>query len=335
MTTTLDYTNLPPRRIEWSDLLGKLGPVIGLAFVFILFAALRPRTFATPVNAELMLRQTAVVGLAALGMTLVIISGGIDLSVGANIALATVAIATLLVNGHSATVAALGGVAVSAFAGLTIGILVTTLRLSPFIVTLGMWGALRGIAKWLADNQAVYPPLSWRQTWLSGLLKTLGPERSWLLVPAGVWLTLICAVFVALLLRYTRLGRHIFAVGSNEQTARLCGVPIGRVKLIIYLIAGAFAGLSGILEFSYISMGDPTTRMGAELDVIAAVVIGGASLSGGQGSVFGSLVGALIMTMVANGCTRMGWPNYVQEIVTGAIIIFAVALDRLRHKRGT
>jgi ribose/xylose/arabinose/galactoside ABC-type transport system permease subunit len=336
-TTTVDQPTLTPvsSRIDWTDLLGKLGPVIGLLFVFALFASLRPRTFATPANAELMLRQTAVVGTAALGMTLIIISGGIDLSVGANIALATVAIATLLLKGYPATVAALGGVAISAVAGLLIGALITTFRLSPFIVTLGMWGALRGIAKWLADNQAVYPPLSWRQTWLSGLLRTIGPDRTWMLVPVGVWLMIVCAVLVALLLRYTRLGRHVFAVGSNEQTARLCGVRIDRVKLIIYVLAGAFAGLAGILEFSYISMGDPTTRMGAELDVIAAVVIGGASLSGGQGSVAGSLVGALIMTMVANGCTRMGWPNYVQEIVTGGIIVFAVALDRLRHRRAS
>src|SRR5687768_12080343 len=202
----------PPPRVDWSDLLGKLGPVFGLLFVFVLFAALRPRTFATADNAELMLRQTAVVGTAALGMTLIIISGGIDLSVGANIALATVAIATLLLKGYPATVAALGGVAISATAGLLIGALITTLRLSPFIVTLGMWGALRGIAKSLADNQAVYPPLSWRQTWLSGLLRTIGAERAWMLVPVGVWLMIVCAVLVALLLRYTRLGRHVFAV---------------------------------------------------------------------------------------------------------------------------
>jgi ribose/xylose/arabinose/galactoside ABC-type transport system permease subunit len=319
--------------LDWSDLVGKLGPVLGLLFVFLLFTSLRPRTFATSQNAELMLRQTAVVGTAALGMTLVIISGGIDLSVGANIALATVAIATLLLKGYPATVAALGGIAIAAAAGLAVGALVTALRLSPFIVTLGMWGALRGIAKWLAENQAVYPPLSWRQSWLNGLLWTLPPERRWMIVPSGVWLMAGLAVLVALLLRYTRIGRHVFAVGSNELTARLCGVRVERVKVIVYLAAGVFAGLAGILEFSWITMGDPTTRMGAELDVIAAVVIGGASLSGGQGSVFGSLVGALIMTMVANGCTKMGWENYVQEIVTGAIIVFAVTLDRLRHRR--
>ena len=124
-----------------------------------------------------------------------------------------------------------------------------------------------------------------------------------MLVPSGVWLMIIFALVIALMLRYTRLGRHIIAVGSNEQTARLCGVRVERVKLIVYVLG----------------------------DVIAAVFIGGASISGGYGSIFGSLVGAVMMTMLANGCTKMDWPNSRQEIATGVIIIIAVALDRLRH----
>ena len=152
-----------------------------------------------------------------------------------------------------------------------------------------------------------------------------------MLVPTGVWVMIILAVIIALMLRYTRLGRHIIAIGSNEQTARLCGVRVERTKVIIYVLGAAFAGIAGILEFSYISSGDPTTRSGAVLDVIAAVFIGGASISGGYGSIFGSLIGALMMNMVGNGCTKLGWPNWVQEIATGVIIIIAVALDRLRH----
>jgi len=143
---------------------------------------------------------------------------------------------------------------------------------------------------------------------------------------------ILLAMVVSAMLRYTRFGRYIFAIGSNEQTARLCGVPVERTTLLIYVVAGALFAVAGILQFSYLGMGDPTTAVGMELDIIAAVVIGGASLSGGQGTVLGSLVGALIMTVVANGCSKMGWPNNRQLIVTGVIIVLAVALDRLRHK---
>jgi ribose/xylose/arabinose/galactoside ABC-type transport system permease subunit len=335
------------RRIDWSDALAKLGPLIGLVFVFALFAALvnvvpGAQRFANGGNLELMLRQTAVVGTAALGMTLIIISGGIDLSVAANIALSTVVIARIMNahGGHAPNLAALAGIATSALAGLFIGALVTGLRLPPFIVTLGTWGAYRGMAKGVAHNTYVYPapvedPDAWASTWLYGLTNTLPESRRWMLVPVGVWVMIVLAVLVAAGLRYTRFGRRVFAIGSNEQTARLCGVPVAWTKLLIYLTAGALFGIAAVLRFSYTGAGDPVGMMGGELDVIAAVVIGGASLSGGQGSVLGTLVGALIMTIVANGCTKLGLPNWVQEIATGAIIIFAVALDRLRHRQAT
>ena len=154
-----------------------------------------------------------------------------------------------------------------------------------------------------------------------------------MLVPPGVWLVVILALLVAGMLRYTRLGRHIFAVGSNEQTARLCGVPVSRVKLAVYTIGGGFFGLAGLMMFSRLTVGDPTAAVGLELDVIAAVVIGGGSLSGGEGSVLGSLVGALIMSVIRSGCSQMGLDNWVQEVVTGAIIVVAVALDGLRHRK--
>lgn len=316
-------------RKNLSALLARLGPFIGLIFVFALFALLRPSTFLTLDNMQIMLLQTAVVATAALGMTLIIISGGIDLSIGSNIALCTVVVALLLSHNVPPLLAALGGIAVSASAGALIGGFVTRLKLTPFIVTLGMWGALRGAAKGLSGETMVVPP----STWLNGLLQTLPADRRWMIFPPGVWLTIVLTVFVALLLRYTRFGRHIFAIGSNEQTARLCGVPVERTKLLIYIVGLAFAGVAGVLQFSYLTVGDPTTAGGLELAVIAAVVIGGASLSGGEGSVLGSLIGALIMTVVANGCTKLDLANWVQEIVTGAIIIAAVVFDRLRHRR--
>jgi ribose/xylose/arabinose/galactoside ABC-type transport system permease subunit len=310
-------------------LLKKLGPLIGLIFVFTLFALLRPTMFATADNLQLMLLQTAVVGTAALGMTMVIVSGGIDLSVGSVIALTTVVVALFLNGGAPPLLAAAGGVIIGMLCGSLIGFLITRLRLAPFIVTLGMWGAVRGAAKGLANEQTILAP----NTWLNKLLNTLADDQKWMLLPPGVWLMLILAGLVAVLLRYTRPGRHMFAVGSNELAARICGVPVERTKLLVYALGSGFAALGGVLQFSYLTVGDPTTASGMELDIIAAVVIGGGSLAGGEGSVLGSLVGALIMTVVGNGCTKMELPNWVQEIVAGAIIVIAVALDRLRQRR--
>jgi ribose/xylose/arabinose/galactoside ABC-type transport system permease subunit len=285
-------------------------------------------------NLEMITLHTTIVGMAALGMTLVIISGGIDLSVGSIVALSSVVIAWLLqYAGAGPLTAALGGVAAAALFGLLSGLLITWLRVVPFIVTLGMMLVVRGAAKGLANEQKIDVDMT-RQRWLPELLHTIvGTDHSWTLVPAGVWVWLILAVCMVALLRYTRLGRHTFAIGSNEQTARLCGVAVDRVKVIVYTLCGAFAGLAGLMQFSYLRAGDPTGAVGLELNVIAAVVIGGGSLSGGEGSILGTLMGALIMTVIATGCAQMWLPNWVQEIITGAIIVVAVGLDRLRHRR--
>ena len=312
--------------MNWKNALTRLGPLLGLVLVLLLFSILRPQTFLTWRNAEIMLLQTTVVAMGALGMTLIIISGGIDLSVGSNIALCTVVVALLLNAGAPPLLAAAGGVASGASCGLLIGLLVARGKLAPFIVTLGAWGALRGLAKGLAGETMVTA----RSTWLNNLLQSLGDGQKWRLLPTGVWMLLILALALAAVLRYTRFGRHIFAIGSNEQTARLCGIPIEKTKVMIYISGAAFAGLAGVLQFSYLTVGDPTTASGMELSIIAAVVIGGASLSGGQGSVAGTIIGAFIMTAVSNGCTKMGLPNWVQEIVTGCIIVAAVAVDRFR-----
>ncbi len=311
----------------WANI---LGPLAGLIVIYLLFAGIGPPSFSGAGNLETIARQTAIAGAAALGMTLVMIAGGIDLSVGSVVALTTVVIAWLLqCTGVGPVWAALAGIAAGVVCGLLSGLLVTRLGVVPFIVTLGMMLVVRGVAKALAHEQKIDAPI----TWLGDLLATLPPERKALLVPPGVWLVLLLAVAVAGLLRYTRLGRHIFAVGSNEQTARLCGVAVSRVKLIVYTLGGAFFGLAGLMLFSRLTVGDPTAAVGLELDVIAAVVIGGGSLSGGEGSVLGSLIGALIMSVIRSGCSQMGLDNWVQEVVTGAIIVVAVALDRLRHRR--
>jgi ribose/xylose/arabinose/galactoside ABC-type transport system permease subunit len=322
--------NTSPRWTRW---LNTFGPVLALLAVFLLFALIAPPSFSTIRNIETIARQTTIVGIASLGMTLVIISGGIDLSVGSIVALSTVVIAWMLQHASlSPLTAALAGIAASALFGLISGLLITRLKVVPFIVTLGMMLVVRGAAKGIGREQKIDVDFD-RLKWLDDLLASVPKERSWMIVPAGVWLLIILAILVALLLRYTRLGRHTFAIGSNELTARLCGVPVDRIKTLLYALCGASAGFAGLMQFSRLTVGDPTVAIGLELNVIAAVVIGGASLAGGEGSVLGTMVGALIMSVIAAGCTQMGLPNWYQQIITGAIIILAVALDRLRHRR--
>jgi len=305
---------------------GDSGVLLGLLLVAILFGILIGPQFFRPANLELMARQTVIVCVAALGMTMIIVSGGIDLSAGSIVALSTVVTAVLLRHGYDPGLAALGALAAAALCGLMNGLLITRLRVVPFIVTLGTMLLVRGAAKGLAEERRLEAPL----TWLNGLLRT-ARDGSSLGVPLGVWLTVFLAVIVAGVLRYTRFGRHLFAIGSNERTARLCGVRIDRRKLQVYTAAAAFSGLAGVLEFSRLSVGDPTVAVGLELDIIAAVIIGGGSLSGGKGTVVGTVGGAAIMAVIQIGCSQHGLPNWVQQIVTGIIIVMAVALDRWRQ----
>jgi len=269
-----------------------------------------------------------VVAIAAVGMTLVMVQGGIDLSVGSVVALATVVIARGLQAGLHPGAAALLGVVTGALCGLINGTLVAKLRITPFIVTLGTMSLLRGAAKGLANEQKIDADARG----LDELMAVLADEHGWMLLAPGVWITVFVALLAAGLLIYTRLGRHIIAIGSNEQTARLCGVPVAQVTVVVYALAGMLGGLAGVMEFSTLTVGDPTDSIGLELAVIAAVVIGGGSLSGGQGSIAGTLLGAMLMTTIRTGCTHMGVPNWVQEILTGTIIVVAVAIDRLRQR---
>jgi ribose transport system permease protein len=302
------------------------GPLLGLVFVATLFGIMIGPHFFAPANLDLLARQTAIVCTAALGMTMVFVSGGLDLSVGSVVALTTVAIALLLRNDFSPAVAAVGGVGAAAACGLANGVLITRLRMVPFIVTLGMMILVRGAAKGLADERRIEAPT----TWLNDLLRALGRGEGGL-VPPGIWILAGLALLVTFTLRYTKFGRHLFAVGSNERTARLCGVPVNRVKVLVYVLAAALAGVAGVMQFSRLSVGDPTVAFGLELAVIAAVIIGGGSLLGGRGTVAGTILGATTMAVIAIGCSQKGLPNWVQEIVTGGIIVLAVALDRWRE----
>ena len=306
------------------------GPLLAVVGVYLVFAVLAPETFLGARNLLTMTRQTVVVGIAAIGMTLVMVKGGIDLSVGSSVALTTVVVARLLQSGFGPWSAALVAIAIAAGCGLFNGALVASLKITPFIVTLGTMSALRGIAKGLAGEQKIDAD----PRGIDELMTLLPGDKSLMVFPAGVWITLISAAVAAAALSFTRFGRHLVAIGSNQLTARLCGVAVERVTVLAYVIGGALAGLAGVMEFATLTVGDPTDSVGLELEVIAAVVIGGGSLSGGQGSVPGALIGALLLTVIKTGCTHVGLPNWVQEILTGAIIVLAMGIDKLRHRKG-
>jgi len=324
----------------------KLGPFLGLVLVIGLFSlpAEMRQSFPTYGNFRFVFIQTVIVAIGALGMTLIIVSGGIDLSVGSSIAFTSVVGAHLIQRGWGPVGVLVVSILSGGLVGLLNGAAIAGLRMIPFIITLGTLGIVRGSAKLLAHDQTVNydssPINTWMRAptlqlteggpaWLPGLLarfiEFLGK------LPVGVWVAGTLAVLVSLLLRRTVFGRHVFALGSNEATARLCGIPTVRLKVLIYALAGCFFGLAGLFQLSRLGQGDPTAAVGLELDIIAAVIIGGASLNGGVGTILGSMIGALIMAVLRNASQQMGWPTSFQEIIIGLVIIVAVFLDRLRQ----
>ena len=333
-----------------SRVLAMIGRLAALAAVYAFFAILTPGTkgFVSDANTQLMLQDIAVVAMAAIGMTIVIIAGGIDLSAGSCIALSMITTAYILDLGPEGNklvssypvalplLAVAAGTGIATLVGFFNGAMVTWLRIVPFIITLGTMQMARGFAKLVANEQNIYPPAAVQELWISRLLDPSKSVFTWPFLPTAVWLVIAAAILTALFLRYTVLGRHIFAIGSNEKTALLCGVPVARTKILVYVIGGFFAGLAGVLFFARLgSIGQPTEAMGFELFVIASAVIGGASLLGGRGTILGTMIGALIITILRNGGVKMGWPQYTQEIVMGAVIIIAVAIDNLRQRNRT
>jgi ribose transport system permease protein len=320
-----------------------LGPLLALALVVAGFAVAdrwtngKRSVFFTAGNARLIASQTSTVIVASLGMTLVIIAGGIDLSAGTALALcATVLALSLkenLLHPWTATAAVTVTLLAGSLCGFINGFLISWLRVVPFIVTLGTMRFFLGVGNKIANNTTVRPDrLTQIPAWLETLL-SVRKDALWLGFPRGVWLACALAVVSAAVLRYSVFGRHVVALGSNELTARLCGINVRGMKIAVYTLAGLFFGIAGVLQFSRLSVGEPTSGLGMELKVIAAVVIGGASLNGGRGSILGTVVGAAIMAIIDNGCTQLGLSNPVQDIILGIIIVAAVAADQFRQQR--
>ena len=304
--------------------------VVICAVFGVLFKVLGHDPFLTASNFELMGRQGVIVGLGAIGMAYVIMTGGIDLSPGSTIALTTVVVALVLKATNNPILGIGVSIIVGLIAGLINGFLVAKLKVGPFIVTLASMLIFRGIAKGFAHEQTVS---SVPDTWIQVFTAALGKTEKWQLIPKGAWVWLVLLFVMWFILQRTVFGRNVVAVGSNEKTARLCGINITGVKVGVYTICGIFAGIAGLMQVSRVGIGDPTIAAGEELKMIAAVVIGGGSLLGGEGNLFGAAIGTLIMTTINMGCSQLGIANWIQEIITGTIIVVAVALDRYRMSR--
>ncbi len=317
-------------KFQLSRALNVFGPYLGLLFVLGVFCAngeVRPY-FLTGANFKIILTQTVIVAVCSLGMTMVIVGGGIDLSLGSSVALASVVGATLIAKGVApiwvVTLTLLSG----GLVGMLNGAVIAGFRMMPFIVTLGMMGVARGVAKWLSGNQTVNYP----DSPLNRIMALESPDKL-LPLPLGVWLALGLAVVIAVVMNRSIFGRYLFAIGANEVAAGYSGIRTRKHKALTYALAGVLFGIGGLLQLSRLTQGDPSVAAGLELDVIAAVVIGGASLNGGSGSIAGSLIGALIMAVLRNGSSQSGWPNYMQEIIIGIVIVAAVGLDKFRQRK--
>jgi len=300
----------------------RLLPFFTLIALFVILSIASPN-FLTSTNLSSVVRQTAVINIMALVMTVIIISGGIDLSVGSILALAGL-LGTMTMEKNGIPLGIAVGLVTGMLCGFANGAMTTSLRINPFIVTLGTMGIYRGLALIISKGLPVHeiPPS----------YSYLG-EGNLLHVPFVLWLLLLCAVVIHITLEHTRLGRYAFSIGSNPDAAYYAGVPVRFHIMAVYAIAGVLTGLAGMIEASRLMTGQPTGGQGYELTAIAAVVIGGGSLRGGEGSVLGTLVGAFIMGLLANGSDLLGTNPYWQQVIIGSVIILAVSFDELRKRR--
>ena len=317
---------------------GRFGALIFLIVLCIVISVLEP-AFLTPSNLFNVMRQVSIYGLLAVGMSFVVLTGGIDLSIGSLLALAGLVCAAVEKGGTGLLTGAAAGqagglglpaaigaaLAVGLFGGLLQGLAVSKLKVPPFIVTLGGLSVFRGAALVFSGGQPISAFRKAYTFWGQGLI---GP------VPVPVILFLASALIGYIVLRYTKYGRHIYAVGGNLEAARLSGLNVDRLVLSVYVLMGFFAGLSGYVLSARLNSAEQVAGVGYELTVIAGVVIGGTSLTrGGEGGVLGTVVGVVLMGVLSNGLTLLNVSSYYQQIVIGLIIVFAVYFDQVVKRR--
>jgi len=292
------------------------------------YLSIHTGTFLTSYNIFNILRAFSWIGISAFGQSMVIIGGGIDLSPGSVMALSSIITAMLLAQGVDVSISVVAGLALGAFTGYVNGILISKTKLPPFIATLGMMSVARGFCYGLTSGWPIrhLPP---------GFL-FLGQTDILILhwkVPLPVIFMIVLAIISFIFLNNTKSGYHIYAVGGNEYSASLTGINVGKIKILIYTLSGFFAAIGGLLMTSRLGVAAPTAALGYELDIIAAVAIGGISLRGGEGSIWGTLIGAAIMQVIRNGLVLMGFPAYWQPAAIGAVIIIAVMIDQMKKAR--
>ena len=336
MSSTTTISSTPPRtRIAWSgQTKQKLLAFASLLALIVVFSVLKPDAFMTTDNFIGILQSTTVVGVLALASTFVIITAGIDLSVGVLMTFCAVMGGMAMVNwGLPMWLGIPITIGVGALCGAISGLIITKLRVPPFIATLGMMMLLKGLSLIITQAKPIYfsDVEGFENIALGSWMEKLIPV---LPLPNGVVIFILVAVLCYIILNKTVLGRYTFAIGSNEEAVRLSGVNVNRWKVWIYILAGGICGVAGLLIASRLNSAQPALGQGYELDAIAAVVIGGTSLSGGVGTIVGTVIGAFIMSVLVNGLRIMSVAQEWQMVLTGLIIILAVYTDNLRRTKG-
>jgi ribose transport system permease protein len=311
-------------KFDYRSIIRKMGSLLGLLLLGIILTLLSDR-FLSVNNLLNVARQVSINAIISVGMTLVILTGGIDLSVGSILALSGSITAGLMAGGTTLVVALIAGIAIGSLLGIVNGLLVTKGKIQPFIATMGMMTIARGVTLVYTEGRPI--------TGMEGAFRFLGGGYV-VGIPFPVILMAIIFAVAYFVLKKTCFGRYIYAIGGNEEAARLSGIRTDRVIVAVYTLAGFFAGLGGIIMASRLNSAQPTAGMGFELDAIAAVVLGGTSLSGGIGTIGGTLIGALIIGVLDNGLNLLNVSSFYQQVAKGLVILIAVLLDRKRNKGG-
>lgn len=311
---------------KFKELVGKsissaeAGALIAVFVLSLLLTLIRPQ-FLSIQNLTFVARGFSFIAIASLGAALVIITGGIDLSVGSIMGLAGVVSAFLSSHGGGTFISLLGGILVGVIAGFINGVLVAKAKLAPFIVTLGMLSICRGLVYVVTGG--------WPMQGLTDGILFLG-QGFFLGIPMPVIIMVLCLIVMQILLQYTTFGWYVYSIGGNEEATRLSGIFVDRIKIYVYMLSGTMAAISGVLLTARLGVGETTAGNGYELNVIAALVLGGVSLTGGKGSAISALFGAALMGILRNGLVLMGVSSFWQQIVIGTVIILAVLLDQIR-----